>query len=148
MNMSYESAKRRLGVVWLILGGALFFLLFSQSIFDKYGDDDSAVWQWFLPTIVPTFALIMAVFGVDALETIPPEKKRVIDAFYYWLALGISVAYLLVVAGTLIGASVVPEVPNIAILRRSQVWLAFVQGLATAAVGIFFIKKDVTPAPG
>ena len=144
--MSYESAKRRLGVAWLALGGTIFFLLLVQSIFDKYGEQDSAAWQWFLPTILPTLSLIVAVFVVDANEGVPSDKARVIDAFYYRLSLGLSIAYLVVVAVTLIGASVVPDVPNMALLGRSQVWLAFIQGLATAAVGIFFIKKGVAPA--
>jgi hypothetical protein len=140
MTMSYEAAKRRLGTLWFVCGGVLFVWVVLQSVFDKYGDKIEVGWQWFLPTILPTLSLIIAVFVVDAAG--PTAKERTIDEFFYRLAFWLSVAYLFVVAITLVGATVVPTAPNFELLGRSQYWLAPIQGLATGAMGIFFIKKN------
>lgn len=74
--MTLTSSKRILGLIWII-GGLIpiVFLYIQDSYFEKYGDKGEEVWNWLLPTVVPTITLIIGVYAYDFYQTSETKKK-------------------------------------------------------------------------
>ena len=129
--------RRHLALVWFAAAGLLLVLVLLQSLLGHYGAHVREAWSWLLPTIMPTLALIIGVLTADlrAGRDDPP-----VDPFLYRLALGASVFYLLVVALTIFVQPLVAQAPT-ELMSMSNLWLAPLQGLVSAAIGAFFVKK-------
>ncbi|NUN14374.1 MAG: hypothetical protein HUU55_12155 [Myxococcales bacterium] len=132
-------AKRRLATLWFVGSGLAFALVLVQSILGKYGEQTADAWSWLLPTIVPTLSLIVGVLVMDALKK--GVKTRSISRFMVSLTMGLSIAYLSTVLLTLLLQPFAPIAP-LALLKQSNLWLSPLQGLATAALGAFFVKGE------
>jgi hypothetical protein len=79
---SLEQARSSLLVIWLVGGGAAFFVLMLQSIFGRYGNNLQAVWSWFIPTVVPTVSLMLGVLGASALS-VHSAGPQVVRRFFF-----------------------------------------------------------------
>jgi hypothetical protein len=62
-----DRARNHLAKIWLTGAGIVFLLLVIQSILGKYEGQLQEVWSWFVPTVVPTIALMLGVLGASAL---------------------------------------------------------------------------------
>jgi hypothetical protein len=135
MKLSMAQCKRRLAALWFIGAGAIFFLVFLQTIFGRYGEKTNEVWGWILPTVMPTLSLAIGVVVIDAIG----RSVRVprIDSFLFWLTCGLSTAYLLAVL-LLFLLQPFTIVPPLQLMQQSNFWLAPFQGLVAAAMGAFF----------
>ena len=71
--ISMSSSKKILGAIWVI-GFLLPFLLLISMTVNNTLQDTTAAWGWFLPTMLPTVSLIVAVFVSEALNPEPREK--------------------------------------------------------------------------
>lgn len=135
--MTVGAARRRLAVIWFAGAGALFLILFLQSVFGVYGDRLDEAWRWFLPNVLPTLTLMISVFVAEVRSG--ESSARETDRFFYRLALTLSAAYLAVVALTLI-LSRVSAYPPLELLSLSNLWLGPLQGVAGGALGTFFVR--------
>jgi hypothetical protein len=133
-----RQCRKRLAVIWLGGAGILFFLLIFQTIFKHYGERASDAWSWFLPTILPTLSLIIAVLVWDALQkAIDPGR---IDRFMYRLTCVLSVLYLVAVGLTFFLSPFSPWTP-LELMKQSSLYLGPFQGLVAGALGAFFVSK-------
>ena len=141
MNVSMKNSKKRIAIVWLVGAGIVFVVVVLQSIRRVYGDKTSEAWAWYLPTVLPTLSLIVGVLASDALST--TKTVKTIDSFIYRLALALSIVYLTVVASTILLSPFSGWTP-LELMKVSNLWLAPLQGIVAATIGVFFVSKDVT----
>jgi hypothetical protein len=142
-----DRARWRLATIWFGFSGLVFLILIGQSIGDVYGEDVLRAWGWALPNFLPTLALMVSVFAADALK--PPSadgpkvRRNFLRLSYY-----ISLFYLAVFLFTLVSPPIALSVRGrveeraIDILELSNLWLAPIQGLVIALVGVLFFLKE------
>ena len=139
MSMTMRKGKTRLALLWLPWSLLLFFVIFFQTTLGRYGDKSDEAWSWFLPTLVPTLSLIVSAWVAEARENATGQLN--VDRFTFGLALGLSAAYLLAVSLTIFLIPVIVAAP-LEVLKKSNLWLGPFQGLVSAAMGVFFVKKE------
>src|SRR5437879_10404937 len=100
MKMPMVKAKQRLAVLWFAGAGVVFLGVLVLSLRAAPALAPSAVWSWYLPTVMPTLSLIIGILVGDALGH--SVKKKSADAFLFRLTWAISASYLSVVALTLL----------------------------------------------
>ena len=129
--------KRRLATVWFILSGLIFLLLVVQTVMGRYGDGATDAWGWFLPNVMPTLSLIVAVLVLDQMGK--GARTGTADRFLFRLAISLSAAYLLLI---LLSILIQPfaALPPLQLMQQSNLWLGPLQGLVAGALGAFFIK--------
>lgn len=137
MELPITYCKQRLGALWFIASGVLFFVIVMQSILGHYGARASDAWGWFLPTTLPTLSLISAVFIFEAMN--PPASKTV-DRFIFRLTFWLSAAYLTTIAITIFAQPFATLSP-LDLLKQSNLWMGPFQGIVSGMLGIFFVKK-------
>lgn len=138
--MEFQKAKKNLSSLWFILSGIIGFLMIIQTISDKYGSFTSEVWNWLLPSIIPTLSLIMSIFIIDIKGK---QSNRQIDSFYFKLSFSLSLLYLLTILLMIITISESKEgINKINFLKDSNIFLGPFQGLVNASMGFFFFKKS------
>jgi ABC-type phosphate transport system permease subunit len=142
MEMQMIRCKKKLAILWFVVSGLLFFVVLFQSYFDYYGENMSKVWEWLLPTMMPTLSLMLGVFVMDTVNRGMEIKK--VDRFFFRLTLGISSIYLTVVALTIlvIPFVIVKTQDMVVFYQKSHLFLGPLQGLASASLGAFFVKKE------
>jgi len=130
--------KRRLATVWFVLSGLIFLLLVVQTVMGRYGDGATDAWGWFLPNVMPTLSLIVAVLVLDQLDK-GAKSPRTADRFLFRLAISLSAAYLLLILLSILIQPFAP-LPPLQLMQQSNLWLGPLQGLVAGALGAFFIK--------
>ena len=147
--ISYNSARRKLLMQWLIMGAVIFVLFFIQSILGKYTTHVSEVWEWLFKLLTPPLSLMIGIFIAQMMSNAVDFET---DLFYFRLSQGISWFFLIVL---LLSAVLVPVIhiqQNMSLDKESEknIMEAFnmynnflfpLQGLATLALGLFFTKK-------
>jgi len=108
-----------------------------QSILGKYGANVQEAWSWLLPTVMPTLSLIIGVLILDATSNRVPDKK--VEPFLFNLTFAISVLYLALVTVTVL-VQPFTGLSSLKLMGLSNLWLGPLQGLASAAIGVFFLK--------
>jgi hypothetical protein len=139
MKIPMTKCKRILATLWFTASGILFFVLFLQTIFGRYGEKSLDAWRWFLPTIMPTLSLIIGVFVVDTRGKGVRITK--INPFLFKLTLGISSAYLVTVL-MLFLLQPFATISPLELMTQSNLWLGPFQGLVAASMGAFFVKSS------
>lgn len=132
-----SEGQQKLAVVWFVGCGLLFLGMIALSITGRFGGQLDRAWSWFLPTFFPTLALIITVLVYDAKN--PTEAT--VGRFIFRLSWGLSAFYLLVIAGTLVLHPLSSMTP-IELMDVSGFWIASIQGLVTAALGVFFVSRE------
>ena len=127
--------KVRLAQLWLAGSAALYGIVLAQSLIGYYGEEVADAWSWLLPTTLPTISLIVGVLLADAHRK--PKKTDQVNRFVFQLAMGLSAFYLTVVLLTLLVQPVIELEPS-EVMKRSNLWLAPLQGLVAAALGAFY----------
>ena len=148
-QLPLKRCKRIIASVWLLGAGLLFALLLVQCLSNHYGESQSQVWGWFLGAVSPTVGLIVAVLAAEAM-TQDEAGEHSVDAFFYRVAVGVSVVYLLalwaIVLMPAIRADLVDGLPGL--INETGQWLSTLQGLVTASLGVFYVrKKEETAKP-
>jgi hypothetical protein len=134
-----DEARWELARIWFWGSGALFAIVVVQSILGKYEDSLQDVWSWFVPNVLPTLSLMLGVIGASALAE-DADKRRVKRPFFGF-AKGLSVAYLGVLAATIV-LEPFSATPGIKLYTLSNYWLGPLQGLAAAAIGVVFARSE------
>jgi heme/copper-type cytochrome/quinol oxidase subunit 3 len=137
-----KDGQKRLALLWFIFSGILFFIILFQSILGKYHGAESEVWSWFLPNILPTLSLITSVLVIGEIRY-KKSKPKTVDNFVFKLSFFLSTLYLLTIIITVLAtATASSSFTSLALLKKSQLWLAPFQGLVSAALGAFFITGN------
>ncbi len=137
MKTSWIQARKKIAIVWLIGGAIAFFLIFMQSLGTKY-DDPGKVWNWFLPTVLPTMSLIVGVMVTDKKH----DSSEVVPSFIFKMAFFLSIFYLLVLILPIMLEPLMKGLTLDKIMEQSNLWLSPLQGLVVAAIAVFFVKKE------
>lgn len=138
-GLSMTQCKKRLGILWFSFSVVLFFVVFGQTVFGFYGEKVGEAWGWFLPTILPTLSLILGVLLVD--RGGKAIQRKTVDPFPFWLSFSVSGVYLLVVALTIVAQVFLEFEAGLTLMKQSHIWLGPLQGLTSASIGAFFVKK-------
>ena len=117
----------------------LLILLIVQTICEKYGENATEVFGWFLPIVMPTLSLIIGILIMDAIGK--GIKFKIVDRFLFRVAFALSTFYLILVALTILLQPFAEKQP-IEVIRQSNLWLGPLQGLVAALLGAFFVKKE------
>lgn len=125
-------------MIWYGGGSLLFLFVLLQTFFGRYGEQPEKAWTWLLPTIMPTLSLITGV--LVAKKPSNESSDSAPDSFLYRLAIILSIFYLSVVFLTLLLQPFSP-LTIYELMAKSNLWLAPMQGLVTAALGVFFTQK-------
>lgn len=129
--------QRRLFVTWAASSGVLLAIALVQTLpaSGVYHDSASAVWDWLLPTLVPTLSLMLG----TVVRPGAPDAAATVDAFTYRVAWWASLAYLLVVL-VLLFAFATSENPARQLAESGRVVTAL-YALVGVALGTFFASK-------
>jgi hypothetical protein len=96
------------------------------------------MWEWLLPSVMPTLLLIIGTRAGIATKRI--RARGGVDPSFFKLTIALSCAYLL-----LINLVVICEpsfhIPTMAVVRQSSLFLAPLQGLVAACIGVFFASS-------
>jgi hypothetical protein len=142
-HIPLERARLKLARLWLVGAGLIILILVAQSIFGKYGSEVPDVWEWALPTIMPTLSLIVAVLGIGALES--KSAKASVRKTFLEISVTLSGGYLALILITILAEPLTNSEP-LSLYKLSSLWLAPIQGLVTASIGIvFFTKTENAP---
>ena len=123
--------QRRLGMLWIMVGGGILLLVALQSIFGHFEtvETNKKVWDWLLPMIMPTFTLVVTVFGAQSFGTL--QSGRMVPVFFYRITMGLSLAYL-VLLSLLLFINFNPK-DLVAAMEMSGIWLGAFQGVCIDA---------------
>jgi hypothetical protein len=113
-------------------------LVIIQSLLGHFGSRTRDVWEWLLPTTVPTSGMILSGLVYTAFDH-PRTKMRVRRSFYV-VALSLILFYQLAIWLTLLLPPFTDANP-IDLMHTSNLWLGPIQGLAGAALGALFVSK-------
>lgn len=138
---SLSRIRRQLLILWSL--GALIVLLslIGQTVFGVYDKPQDAL-GWLLPMIMPTLSFIVGVIASEAIidRNASERETKIVDSFFHWFTLALSVLYLLAVEAVILVAVRVNERP-IDWLHSADIFLGPIQGLVGATLGALFVKK-------
>lgn len=143
-RMRLSDCQRRLLLVWYIGAAPTFLVLIAQtllSLYEGYGLNANEVWGWFLPSVMPTLLLVTGVVAAEARN--PSPQEQTVERYYFRLAFGLSLFYLVVVNLILLAMPFILQQVDeaqdiIRYLNKSNLFLGPVQGLVGAAMGAVF----------
>jgi hypothetical protein len=139
-TLPLKHCKRRIALLWFLGAGLPFALLAAQTLMGHYGASASKVWGWYLGCVAPTLGLIVAVLGAEAIQRDP--GTRPVDRFFYRVALALSMAYLAMLLLVILVEPLVQPAGGLPqLIDESGQWLGALQGLVTASMGVFYVRK-------
>jgi hypothetical protein len=139
-RLPLETARTRLTVIWCTGAGIVFVILVLESILGpKFRKDLQQLWAWFVPTVVPSLALMLGVLGADALTNDPVQRS--VKAPFYKIAAGLSLFYLGILILT-VALEPFSPLPGMQLFTVSNFWLSPIQGLVVAAIGVLFTSQE------
>ena len=122
-------------MVWATGSGILLLVAWLQIIFDHYGENGRDVFEWLLPSIVPTLSLVTGVWINNARKK--SQGKKQVDRGTYRIVLAVSIIYLLFI-GMVFAVQPMVARPPIEVVQDSSLILAPLQGVMCGFIGIFF----------
>jgi hypothetical protein len=144
MMVPLSQSMKRLTVTWFIGAGVVCLIVLLQTMFGHYGEKSRDAWAWLLPAVLPTLTLIATVWTAETRGT---TKSGMVDSFVFWLAFGLSVTYLSVIALTILLQPVLAASPQgyLDIMHCSSFFIGPFQAVVSASLGTFFVKKEAGP---
>ena len=137
-----RAAKWKLATLWLSGSGAIALILIGQSLAGYYEPRSEDAWGWFLPTVMPTLSLIVAVLAADYRNPMVPETDvQAVEPRMLRLGIALSAMYLLLVALSILVQPFLSQTAPVVLMHRSNLWLGPFQGLVAAVLGVFFQSR-------
>jgi hypothetical protein len=137
--VSLETARIRLTVVWTIGTALVLTVVIVQSIMNHYGSETQEVWEWLLPTVMPSLGVIVSSLISSAFD--PLSASAFVRSLFYRVALSVSLFYLALVLLSIL-LQPFTDLPPIQLMHRSSLWLGPLQGLAGGSLGVLFASKQ------
>ena len=134
-----------LTAIWWLWGALLILLLVVMSNLPLFGPDVRAAWDWFTPNLFPVMALVGGIQyqaqksgGATTGAAAGAAAAQAGRKASWPVALALSVLYLLLLTAALVSALLSPT--PLETLRSSNLWLAPLLALNTAALGVLFAQ--------
>src|SRR5579859_2951220 len=145
--ISMEQLRGRLAVIWLSGSGLILVVMIMGSLNGLFDKSTQAVWEWLLPTIMPTVGSIVATLAATAL--VENASKGEVRRSFALTAEALSILYLLLILGSIVfKQSISSDTPQwVEKLHMSNLWLGPLQGIVASALGVAFLSKKDKPAP-
>jgi hypothetical protein len=142
--MERRAAQQRIALVWVMGGCLLSVLLIAQLAMGKYGDKSKLVVEWFVPLVLPTVSLTLTA----VVATVKGAARAIepVDRFAFRMVWGLSLMYLLIVAGVMVFSGTGSATEAVESLSACNPIVAGVQGIVGVALGAFFVKTSETDA--
>lgn len=148
-TIALDAARWRLAVIWFPSCGLIFLIIIAQSLGGAYGEELQRAWSWALPNFLPTLALMLSVFAADALRP-ANESETFVRYNFALLAMGLSLFYIAVLLLSLLAQPIFgshadatnPVLARLELLEISNLWLAPLQSLVVASIGVLFFLKE------
>lgn len=139
MNIDFFSAKKRLATLWFTASGIIFVIMLLQTINGKFEDKSDEAWGWLFSNVIPVLSLMLSVFLLDISSA--QKKAETVPRFFFQLVFFLSIAYHIAIFSVIL---LQPFSNNgiIQLMQESNIYIGPFQGLVTAAVGLFFFKKE------
>ena len=148
MDRTFKECRKRLALLWFGAAGVLFATLIAQTFGGALGTDPSKSWGWFLPNLMPTLMLVASSLIPDAT---PPgaaaAPEPLADRTYYGLAMAVSAFYLFALLVVMLGWRATEYDDPLKVMTVSSLFIAPIQGLAAAIIGIFFKRSGSDKKP-
>lgn len=147
-TVALETVRTRLAAVWLIGALLIFSLVIYQSVAHVYADRAQDVWQWLLPTLLPTLTMMLTVAGTTAFMS--GASDAIVRSSFYRVALLLSVFYLVLILFTILSLPAFNRTVDreIEALHGANLWIGPIQGIVASALGVLFASKKKSAAPG
>jgi hypothetical protein len=138
MQIAIRECRKRITIMWFLLGGLAFALMILYSFGGSLDNKVVQAWGWFLAATTPTMSIIAANIAVDATD--PNSTGDMVDAFYYRLSMGVSVVYLVTILLTLVCWRMTGYQSPFEVMALSSIWIGPMQGIVASILSIFFKK--------
>lgn len=136
-------AQKNLAYVWMGATAVLLLIFFGQTLVgNKYPEQSDEAWDWLIPQVFPTLALMGGVLVAHARSA--GRQDIVVKRAYYHLTLVIIIFYFTILCGVVLTAPfdfVNNETPALEHLRKSTKILSFLNGFVTLILSIFFVSE-------
>lgn len=140
-SVTLEVVRNRLAGLWIVGSLLIFSLVIYQSLASVYADRVQDVWEWLLPTLIPTLTLIVTVAASTAFMSSAPSA--VVRRSFYRIAFGLSAFYLVLILFTILTLPAFNRIISARIdsLHTSNLWIGPIQGIVASALGVLFASK-------
>ncbi len=140
-TISMERLRGRLAVIWLSGSGLILTVMIMGSLNGLFNKSTQAVWEWLMPTIMPTVGAIVSTLAATAL--VENASKGEVRRSFALVAEALSIFYLLIILGSIVfKQSISSDTPQwVEKLHMSNLWLGPLQGIVASALGVVFISK-------
>lgn len=136
--MTVRGAKLWLSIGWTAAMAPLVIVLILRQLEGFYGSDAKEVWSWFSQFVLPALTLLA---GAWTVSTSPSEQKPIDNAAVFWIAVAMSVFYI-VLLYVVIGKQPTSPLPWQEQFKQSALFLGIIQGLVIGVLGKFFIESN------
>jgi hypothetical protein len=134
--MTVGRARAGLAVLWIASSLLMFVILAAMTVFQRFKEWDM-VWNWYLPLTCPIVGLIITTLTFSNTRI---HNKTVKDAWVYWIAVGLSIVYIVCIFGIVLLQPITGG--NLGTLMKSSGWyLGVLQGFVSAMIGKFFVEN-------
>ena len=139
--IALDVVRTRLAGLWIVGSLLIFSLVIYQSLASVYADRVQDVWEWLLPTLIPTLTMIVTVAASTAFMS--SASSAVVRRNFYRIALGLSVFYLVLILFTILSLPAFNRIVSTQIdsLHTSNLWIGPIQGIVASALGVLFASK-------
>ena len=136
----FFKSRSFLAYLWVVGSVALIVLAISFHVIgDRYGNRDGEVWEWLLPSFMPTLTLIISVLVTDNQND---SSTSTVSKTLFHITAGCASVYLLLLFCLLLFPQAGNEVDSIDKLKQTSIYLGPLQGIVSAAYGAFFISRS------
>lgn len=108
----------------------------------RYGEDGDLAWGWLLSALMPNLSMVVGVLANDVIADAADHKEALVKRASYVVAVGVSTFYLSTLALTILLMPLADASP-MQYMLQSNVWIAPLQGLVGATLGVFFASAKV-----
>jgi hypothetical protein len=135
--MTIKTAKVALSLIWVIAAIPLMLVLIMRQISGEFDDSAKSAWTWAGQFLFPNLTLIGGAWSVTAS---PNEDKPMSSVLVFWIAIALSLFYLLVLYLVLGWQQTSSESPQ-SVYEQSAQFLVLIQALVVGWLGKFFIES-------
>jgi hypothetical protein len=143
--ISVDRMRIRLAIIWFSGAGLILAVMIAGSLNGLFGDNTQAVWEWLMPTVMPTLGTIVSTLAATALLQTSSESE--VRRSFSLIAEGLSLFYLLLIFAVIVfkQSISIDTLKWLDKLRMSNLWLGPLQGLVATVLGVVFLSKKQKP---
>lgn len=132
-------AQKQLTILWISLTIVIGLLLFSFSS-EVIIENNEAIWSWYTRSTLPFNTLIItAMFAIKSPQN---QNKIYIQKFYYYITLGVSSSYFLLIIIFILKTQTNSSLETIHLITNKSNYIqTFFEAFVTGTLGYFFVTS-------